>query len=534
MAARLGDAVPDAEVDVEIRRRFVTSFARFSANATSAAGAEELLSAALAVLAELTGARAAIALLRENDATVRRATLGEVLHLPNGTTLEALVEVDGRHVSAVGDRDREARPIHVLALRHDGELLGALCWSETDRETLARKSWKLDLIATRTADALAELRARHRLEQAVRARDHVLSVVAHDLRNPLGIVTMAASVLRQRLNDSSAKRTVDRILRASQRAESLVRDLVEVGTIEAGRFTVQTRALDPASLVLAAIDSQQGAAARASVILATDISPALPMVEADEERVLEVLENLIGNALKFTAAGDSITVGASAHGNDIQFFVKDTGQGIPAEQLPHLFDRFWQARKTDRRGAGLGLTICKGIVEAHGGRMSVESRVGFGTTMCFNIPAATGASQRAAGEVANILIVDDRAENLLSLKAILEQPDYRVVTAQSGDEALRLALRERFAVALIDIAMPGMDGLEVAAHMKELERSRHTPIIFVTAFGDDPHEIHRAYAAGGVDYLVKPLDPEIVRKKVAVFVDLSRRRDGSQPQPDAP
>ena len=123
-----------------------------------------------------------------------------------------------------------------------------------------------------------------------------------------------------------------------------------------------------------------------------------------------------------------------------------------------------------------------------------------------------------------MLLVDDRPENLLALQAILERPEYRLVMAKSGQEALTLVLRERFAVALVDIAMPGMTGLEVATHLKELDRSRDIPIIFVTAFGDDPQEIHRAYSAGGADYLVKPLDPEIVRKKVAVFVDLSRRQ----------
>jgi CheY-like chemotaxis protein len=113
------------------------------------------------------------------------------------------------------------------------------------------------------------------------------------------------------------------------------------------------------------------------------------------------------------------------------------------------------------------------------------------------------------------------------LKAILERPDYRLVSATSGQEALALALRERFALALIDVAMPEMSGLEVAVHLKELERSRGIPIIFVTAFGNDPQEIHQAYAAGGADYLVKPLDPDIVRRKVAVFVELSRRRFGN-------
>jgi CheY-like chemotaxis protein len=132
-------------------------------------------------------------------------------------------------------------------------------------------------------------------------------------------------------------------------------------------------------------------------------------------------------------------------------------------------------------------------------------------------------------EPASILLVDDKQENLTALAAILDRPDYRLACATSGEEALRLTLRERFAAALIDVAMPRMNGFEVATHLKTLERSRHIPIIFITAFGEDPEEIHRAYAAGGADYLVKPLDPEIVRKKVAVFVELSRKRHDAEP-----
>lgn len=388
-------------------------------------------------------------------------------------------------------------------------------------------------LGARSAATIADRIVREGLERAVRSRDEILGIVAHDLRNPLNVISAAANSLHHRTSDAVSRRPLERIMRAAQRAEHLIRDLLDLSAIEGGHFSIEKRPIDTANVILSALDSQQGLAATSCVILASDLSPALPWVEADEERILEVLENLLGNAVKFTMAGGTVTVGAGLRDQTLTIWVKDNGPGIAADQLTHLFDRFWQASKTDRRGTGLGLTICKAIVEAHGGRIWAESELGAGTTVFFTVPSAVRSPKASGNPVANILMVDDRPENLLSLRAILEQPDYRLVSASSGEEALSLALRESFAVALIDISMPGMDGLEVAIHMKELERSRDIPIIFITAFGDDPEEIHRAYSAGGADYLVKPLDAEIVRKKVAVFVDLSRRRDDRERQKHA-
>jgi signal transduction histidine kinase/ActR/RegA family two-component response regulator len=387
----------------------------------------------------------------------------------------------------------------------------------TERERLAS-------LSQHAATAIGEQRARDDLGRSLHARDEILGIVAHDLRNPLNVIAAASNSLHQRMPDLLSRRPIERIMRAAQRAEHLIRDLLDINAIESGQFSIEKRPLDTANTLLASIESQQGLAASSSVILASDLSPDLPLLDADEERLLEVLENLIGNAVKFTSAGGTTTVGAAEREKELLVWVKDTGPGIPQEQLSHLFDRFWQGTKGDRRGAGLGLTICRAIVEAHGGRIWAESELGTGTTVFFTLPTRGRAPKTDRTQIVNVLMVDDRPENLLSLKAILERPEYRLVTASTGEEALSLALRETFAVALIDIAMPGMDGFEVAIHMKELERSRDIPIIFITAFGDDPEEIHRAYSAGGADYLVKPLDAEIVRKKVAVFVDLSRRR----------
>jgi len=388
---------------------------------------------------------------------------------------------------------------------------------ELEREKVAHQQAK--------ADAEHQRRLKDVLEEAVRSRDAVLSAVVHDLRNPLHIINLATGTLLSSVSDPSTRRSIERIMRSAQRADRMISDLLTISALETGRLVIDTQSVETAELILSSIESQFTLAAAASVIVAPDLLPELPAMEADEERLMDVLENLIGNAIKFTAPGGSITVGASRSETQIKIWVKDSGSGIAPEQLPYIFDRYWQAKKKERRGVGLGLSICKGIVEAHGGRIWAESELGVGTTMFFTVPQAI---QREAVtetiDVANVLLVDDRPENLLALQAILERPEYRLVTAKSGQEALKLVLRERFAVALVDIAMPDMTGLEVAMHLKELDRSRDIPIIFVTAFGDDPEEIHRAYSAGGADYLVKPLDAEIVRKKVAVFVDLSRRQ----------
>lgn len=528
--------------EAEKQRRLAQGVDRLSVAILASETVDDLLAKALEIFVDCVGVDVAVVRLREGDRLRSRVSAGLEEEVAAGFSLPVaeglppgIGETDGSPIflsdevdapcRSAAMRNRGVRGVHCLPLLHSADLVGivylaareARDWSDAEQELMG-------LLALRTAAAVVRQAEVEALRQGIRAREDVLSIVAHDLRNPLNVIALAATTLLQRLPDASSRRPVERIIRGAQRADRLIQGLLEIDAIEGGRFAITTRTIETANMILAAIESQQSLAADASIIISTDISPELPPVEADEERILEVLENLVGNAIKFTSSGGSVTVGASARPNEILFWVKDSGAGIPAEALPHLFDRFWQARKKDRRGTGLGLTICKAIVEAHGGRIWPETQAGQGTTMFFTVPAVARAAKPAALEVANILLVDDRPENLLSLRAILERPEYRLVTAANGEEALRVALRETFSVALIDVAMPGMNGFDVAVHLKDLERSRDIPIIFVTAFGDDPQEVHRAYSAGGADYLVKPLDPEIVRKKVAVFVDLSRRR----------
>jgi signal transduction histidine kinase/ActR/RegA family two-component response regulator len=517
------------------------------------ASLEDLLVGALIIFKDVANSEIEIVCLREGDELRCRASGFEhqsqadfaatMLAKSSDDTFLSTLPVDpGLHVlsptaaeqllGAEIARHKRVRAWHCLPLVNDGKSFGVvLLGMPHTREIPADDGRLLAALGARAVTTLSFHLQRETLERAVRARDQMLSVVVHDLKNPLNVIVIAANTLMQRFADTSARRPIERILRSAHRADQIIHDLVEIDAIEMGRLTLERRLIEPAEVILAALDSQQALAAEASVIIGSDLSPEIPRIDGDEERLHRVLDNLIGNAIKFTGAGGNVAVGASRREKDILVWVKDSGPGIEPDDMPYIFDRFFQASRRDRKGTGLGLTICKGIVEAHGGRIWAESSAGSGTTVFFTLPSAPALSDPAhASSPASILLVDDRPENLVALRAILERPEYRLVSATSGEEALSLALRERFAVALIDVAMPGMNGLEVAVNLKALERSRDTPIIFITAFGNDPEEIHRAYTAGGADYLVKPLDAEIVRKKVAVFVDLSRRRSGEHPR----
>lgn len=234
--------------------------------------------------------------------------------------------------------------------------------------------------------------------RALQARDDVLGVVAHDLRNPLGAIRMQAAHL-QRLApaaDPRLRKAVVAIERAAARMNRLIQDLLDVARVEAGRLSVERTRVAAAPLVSDSVECQRALASAASIELRADVPEELPEVWADRDRLLQVFENLVGNALAFTGAGGSVTVGVAPRDGDVQFWVADTGCGIAAEDLPHVFDRFWQARRPGRRGAGLGLAIVKGIVEAHGGRVWVESAPGRGSTFRFTIPAAPRASHARA------------------------------------------------------------------------------------------------------------------------------------------
>jgi PAS domain S-box-containing protein len=286
----------------------------------------------------------------------------------------------------------------ILPLRAEDRVIGALTLVASDcgRCYTANDLRRAQVLADRAALAVANARHFREAQEATRLRDEVLSIVSHDLRNPLGTILMSASFLLDTLPEEEQPATVKQlriIRRQVDRMQRLIKDLLDVARIEGDRLPLERGPVLPRALVTETVEAHTGLATDGGVTLRADVGDGLPLLDADHERIIQLLGNLVGNALKFTPAGGTITVAASNGAGEVVFHVADSGEGIPAADLGRLFERFYQARQAKRGGAGLGLAIAKGIAEAHGGRIWVESEVGRGSTFSFAIPVGEGGGK---------------------------------------------------------------------------------------------------------------------------------------------
>ena len=253
-----------------------------------------------------------------------------------------------------------------------------------DGEALAEK------FASHASHALENARLYREATRATEGRDQVLGVVSHDLRNPISAIAMCASALRDSASTSSKEREslLTTIVQSTEWMNRLIQDLLDVANIEVGRLSLERQREPAASLVDRALRMFEVEANRRHIQLVTEVPNELPLVTVDASRIVQVLGNLLGNALKFTPDGGRITVRLAARQGSVLFSVTDTGPGIPLAEQSRVFDRYWQSRRAaSKRGTGLGLSIAKGIVEAHGGRLWLESTPGKGSTFLFSIPA---------------------------------------------------------------------------------------------------------------------------------------------------
>jgi signal transduction histidine kinase len=380
--------------------------------------------AAIALLGEdgsLKWAYSAHADPDKEDLAAELRTYQPQLNLENNPTARTLRSGETQFVKVVDDAflrtiAREDRHLEILRLLKPSSIiylrlaardrvLGSLVMA-TSRDSGRRYTDRDVAIANEVARRVS-LAVDHALlfraaQEAARTREQMMAVVSHDLRNPLATIQMAVSFLLDELVPDDAAHERERkqlhaVHRSADRMYRLIQDLLSVAAIEAGQLAVTRSELRVDVIMTDALELLRPLAAAKRITLETDLSPALPPVSADRERLLQVFSNLGGNAIKFTPENGRIEIRATARDTAVEFSVRDTGPGIAPEDLPHIFDRFWQSRKAKRAGVGLGLAIAKGIVESHGGGIRVESEPGRGSCFVFTLPVATAIARDRAG-----------------------------------------------------------------------------------------------------------------------------------------
>lgn len=285
----------------------------------------------------------------------------------------------------------------VLPLVARGQLLGVMALyrergSYDDNDLFIAKE-----IGRRAALAIDNARLHDMVHAGIRARDDMIGIVSHDLRNPVNAVKMLASVMLDRHHEEPLSAEMVEyatiIRQAAEQMDTLIRDLLDITRVEAGRFNVTARPEDTEELLSDALRTLVPVASDKSLTLRLTAPDEIPRVMADKERIGQALSNLVGNAVKFSPPGSEILVRVAVLDSEVLFSVSDRGNGMTAEQLSHAFDRFWQSSRTNRQGAGLGLAITKGIIDAHGGRIWAESTPGSGSIFYFTLHVAEEATE---------------------------------------------------------------------------------------------------------------------------------------------
>ncbi len=374
------------------------------------------------------------------------------------------------------------------------------------------------------------------LRELERQRTEFVSLVSHELRAPLTSIKGSTARLldEPRELDRAEMREFHRIIdEQAEHMYGLIGDLLDAGRIETGTLSVSPEPSEVARLVERARNTFLGSGGRHTVLV--DLPSALPPVMADRRRIVQVLNNLFANAARHAPESSPIRVAAVRDGVHVAVSVADEGSGLAPEQLPHLFRKYAGVAAGKRArglGGGLGLAICKGVVEAHGGRIWAESAgLGQGTRFTFTIPvsdAARTADAPAAGEshaaddepdADRILVVDDDPQTLRHVRDTLSQAGYAAVVTGDPRKLSHIIREKRPRLVLLDLMLPETDGIELLERVPELA---DLPVIFLSVYGRD-ETVARALEAGAADYIVKPFSPtELIAR---IRAELRRRAE---------
>ena len=385
-------------------------------------------------------------------------------------------------------------------------------------------------------------------EELARLRAEFLGMVSHELRVPLtsikGAITtlLASSTVLDPLEMRQFYRIIDH---QTDRMRDLISDLLDVTRIETGSFSVTPEPTDVASLVDEARNTFLSGGGRNT--LEIDLPPDLPWVMADRRRIVQVLNNLLSNAARYSEASSAIRLTAGREDFYVGISVADEGRGVPADLLPHLFRKFSPVAnengERETQGTGLGLAICKGIVEAHGGRVWADSDgPGLGTKFTFTVPVAEESPSVSVPQTArqpeharapqgpgeSILVVDDDPHTLKYVRDALANAGYAPIVTANPGEVVYLIKQSKPQLILLDVVLPGTDGIKL---MEDILAVDNVPVILLSGYGRD-EIIARAFERGASDYVVKPFSPtELVAR---IRATLRKEADPDRAEPDQP
>lgn len=385
------------------------------------------------------------------------------------------------------------------------------CWESIERARVERER-----------QALLEA-----AEAANRAKDEFLAMLGHELRNPLAPIRTALDLMNLRDEPSTSReRTI--IERQLKHLTRLVDDLLDVSRIARGKIELRCELVELHAVVTRAIEMAGPLFEQRSQVVTLHVESGL-VIEADVERMTQVVSNLLTNASKYTPAGGTIALSGTAEADEVVLRVRDDGVGMSAEVLPLVFDPFMQAGQSldrARGGLGLGLSIVKSLVERHGGTVSAHSEgPNLGSELKVRLPkarssgeirlgaSATGPS-RAGWAGRSVLVVDDNVDAAEMLGALLRKCGARVELAHDGNAALELAASHRFDVALLDIGLPHIDGYQLVARLRTLPTQAGAYFVALTGYGQ-PSDRERALQSGFHEHLIKPVDMALLGRIMA-------------------
>ena len=461
-----------------------------------------------------------------------------------------LVVLTGRHETAPGEADA-LKPLgdalNVTLVERPTRVITVL---SAVRSALRARRRQYEVRAHLASERLAQEERTRLLEEAVAARaeaeavnrtkDIFLATLSHELRTPLTAILGWVHILRS--NEEAGEITqhgLEVIGRNAEVQHQLIRDLLDVSRIITGKLRLDTRQVELAPVVEAALDSVRQAADAKNIRLGAEFDGETDLVAGDPDRLQQVVWNLLSNAIKFTPKGGDIDVRVGREGSDVCIKVSDTGQGIPAEFLPHVFERFRQADGSTTRthgGLGLGLAIVRHLVEQHGGHVSAESAgESLGSTFTVSLPIAAvkvpteapaNVEQRPSPAVqgggaaglsgVRVLVVDDQPDARELLTMVLGGAGAEVSTASSADEALEVLRGEQVDVLVSDVGMPVEDGYSLVGRVRSLETGL-IPAVALTAYASE-EDRQRALAAGFDAHVAKPVEPAELVSVIAGLV----------------